>query len=272
MQYSTVSSGAQGVPLYGYLVIGWKSPVNPYPTEFLAGFMDELSRHVYLQYNLQTEEWRSKSGTREEKVLDIDEITRIWMDTGLFENEIDAKVMVVSSLARCTVWKETQGSNISTRRPAQHPEVSRPKVPSTEVEGLQRDQTTRGASATTKAEGILYTGAATSNFSDDQPSSTAEAPIGRHFSAVQVGDDSVTSATNAEDLENQPPPSPDTPLPSTSGAIQAHADEVKRAPTSSVSEHQSTPTARTPVARSVRAPEMGESSRTGAQMAEASGE
>ncbi|KAH6865699.1 hypothetical protein BKA58DRAFT_442472 [Alternaria rosae] len=268
MQDLTVSSGAREHHLYGYLICPLKNPVNPHPLELLAGFMDALWHQVNLKYNDNTESWYSDfEGFH--AVIDVGKVVNIVMKSGLLEDETDAEVLVYSSLLRCTKWKHQPDPDVPVTKTDWHPDFSPPTATTAQSDSQQQDQQMISASATAPVNQSPQTDAATTINSRSKPRPTPSIPISTVVETVQEEKSLSARATTAEASLTQHTPKPITPVPSVYEFVQAETDKGELAAISSAAEHQSTSTARLPVVSSVRAPEMGESSRTGAQMAEA---
>lgn len=105
MQGSGVSSEAGQHQLFGYLVVRWENFLsNCYSIELLSGFMDALWRLGNLKYNYEVKSWYI--GDEEwQSALKIDEVANILVRWRLVRTEREAKLLMISSLARCTVWK-----------------------------------------------------------------------------------------------------------------------------------------------------------------------
>lgn len=136
-------------------------------------------------------------------------------------------------------------------------------------ESPQQESSSLIAFETAQSNESLRTGAKTPNKSKDQTTSALNIPIPSISEATQAEESSDTSATVAEAFVTHHTPKPNTPVLTACEVVQAKTDNDKLSAASSVPEHQSTSNVRGRAARGVTAPEVGESSRAGAQMAEA---
>lgn len=269
MQQPNVAPGAEQSRLHGYLVVDLGDIKAGYAYELLAGFMDALWKHVALRYKLGR--WYERTSV-DYNEIEVDKITNHLVKAGLVETEKDAKILVYSSLMRCIEWKCAPGSDIPVPTDDRYPGPLPPAGATTQVNSQQQDQPMPSDSATAPADESPQTSAATTDDSESQSPLTPSIPVATATETVQAKNSSNASAATAEPSMAQHYLKPKTPVSSALDIVKADTDKGERAATSSASEHYSTSTARIPVARSVRAPEMGESSRTGAQMAEDLGE
>ena len=269
MQVPNVAPEAEQERFYGYLVLVWDNQKVGYAHELLAGFMDALWKSVALRY--RSGRWYERA-SNDWKEIEVDRITKHLVETGLVETEKDAKILVYSSLMRCIEWKCAPGSDIPVPTDDQYSGPLPPAGATTQANSQQQDRPTPSDSATAPADESPQTSAATTDDSESQPPPTPSIPVATASETIQAKNSSNASATTAEASTAQHDLKPKTPVSSALDIVKADTDKGERAATSSASEHQSTSTARRPVARSVRAPEMGESSRTGAQMAKDLGE
>jgi hypothetical protein len=117
-------------------------------------------------------------------------------------------------------------------------------------------------------DGNSQTGATTPTNVEQQPPLPPDLPIPMASTAIQV-EQTSTPRTTAETSRDQPAPM-STPSPGASAAVRAQKDKRKHTANQSTFEYETTFHGRKSVARGRAAVETGESSRTGARMAEAS--
>jgi len=258
MQGSDWFSAAGQNQLFGYLVVRSPNPSTRYPAELLSGFMDALWRSGNVKYNDEVKGWYSDG--RRRSTLNIDYVANILVRWKLVRTENEAKILVVSSLARCTVWRNPPNSDDPIPTADEHPEPHSPTVVTTLDGSPQQESSRLLAFETAQANEIPQTGAETPNKSTDQPTSAPSIPILGIF-ATQTEQSSDTSAIIAETSVTHHTPEPNTPVLSAYEDVQSNTDKGKRAATSNIPEPQITSTARS-VARGVTAPESGESSQT----------
>ena len=268
LQRITVSPGARENHLYGYLTCSWSSLVESYPVELLAGFMDALWQRVNLKYQSDPELWYSDfQGS--DMVFDVQEIVNIVMQSELLKDETDAELFVYSSLMRCTKWKDPPDPALHVPTTDRQPNPSLPTATTTQIDTQQQGQPSSNALATASANESPQAGAAATDDSGSQLPPTPSIPVLTATETVQTEKSSNGSATTTEASMTQPTLNPSTLVSSAFDIVQADTDKGQRAAVSGAREHQSNSTARRPVTKGVRAPERGESSRTGAQMTEA---
>jgi len=125
MQPVTGFSSAGRKPSYGYLLAPQEdTTMTNQASELLAGLMDGVCQEtnpkydpitktwyvVYQatnpKYNPMTESWNLES-QEEHETIHVSYIVNKLKNTYFMKSEMDARLLVVSSLARCTVWKDS---------------------------------------------------------------------------------------------------------------------------------------------------------------------
>ncbi|KAI4622492.1 uncharacterized protein J4E87_006434 [Alternaria ethzedia] len=133
---------------YGYLVVAVGMPIAHLAFELLSGFMDALWMRMNISYDDEARNWSAEGG-RGIEVFGADTIVKMLMDTGLVATEKDAKVLVISSLARCTVWKDPPGSDGPTSMDDQDSNSPSPTVSTTRGKIPPQEQSESNASGRT---------------------------------------------------------------------------------------------------------------------------
>jgi hypothetical protein len=255
-------------PFDGYLAVLWRYPPSTnIAHDLLSGFMDAVCQTGKLKYDPETKSWYGGIKDNLES-FEVDELVSSLLHSGLMEDEMDAKLLIVSSLARCTVWEDLPRADEPTSRPTEYSDTPSSRGSTSQTYSLHEDQPTSSDSAPAQKDGNSQTGATTPTNVEEQPPAP-ELPIPTASTAIQVGQTSTPRTTMAETSRDQPAPIR-TPSQGAPVAAGAQNDKGKRPATQSIAEHESTFTGRKPVARRRAAVETGESSRTGARMAEAS--
>ncbi|KAI4660850.1 uncharacterized protein J4E79_005418 [Alternaria viburni] len=112
-------------PFPGYLAVDVGTRAAHFAFELLAGFMDALWEKLDLRYHDEAGNWSAKWSERRIP-LEVDGIVDILMDSKLVSNHTDAKILVFSSLARCTVWKDSSKPDESTPTADRQSEMAPP--------------------------------------------------------------------------------------------------------------------------------------------------
>jgi hypothetical protein len=256
------SSDIGDKPVDGYLVVPWRYPPRTnIALELLSGFMIAVWQKVKPRYDPETESWHREPEVRGR--VDVDRLVSSLLASELMTDKMDAKLLIVSSLAQCTVWKDLPRADGPIPTPTEHPDTSSSRESTSQTHSLREDQPTSSTSTPAQRDGNSQTGTTTLTNVEKQLPPLPDLPVPIASTAIQVEQTSTPRTTTAETSRDQP-------APGASVAVQAQKDKGKRTATQSIPEHESTFTGRKPVARRRVVVEEGESSRTGARMAEAS--
>jgi len=247
------SSGAGQGNSIGYLSVSVGKSAAHFAFELLAGFMDAIWQIMNLKYFDEVRIW-SIDYVGSESTLKIDEVVKILMETGLVDSEKDAKILVISSLARCTVWKDPTEAVESTSiadQPQDPPEAVestsmanqlRAPPPSmsstTRDESSHREQSISSTSGTAQADELSQSDAATPDDSKYLYTSAPNMPISSVSGPTQAGESSKAGTITSEASVHQQILIADTSSLSASKTIQSQDDKGKQAATSLVSEDQ----------------------------------
>jgi hypothetical protein len=255
-------------PFDGYLAVAWHYPPSTnIALDLLSGFMDAMCQMVKPKYDPETKSWYW--GVEPRRLIDVDGLVSSLLYSELVTDELDAKIFIISSLARCTVWEDLPRADGPIPTPTEHPDTSSSGGSNSQAHSPRQDQPTSSESAPAQRDGKSQTSASTPTDVEQQPPLPSDLPIPIDSTAIQVEQTSTPRTTTVETSRDQSAPIR-TPSPGASVAVRAQKDKGKRTATQSVPEHESTFTGRKPVARRRVVVEEGESSRTGARMAEAS--
>ena len=244
MQDSTFSSRTGGKPLYGYLVVGVSKPTAHFALEVLVGFMDSYWQKRNLRYDSE-KRWSIEVEGNNRASLDINDITRILVKNELVENDTDAKIVVVSSLARCTVWKDAPDSDELASTTDHGLNSSLPTGSSNQVKSLQRQGSRRNTSGEPQPDENPQDGATTPSDPEHRPDPAPSLPSSSVSGAAQAAESSRAAAIPLESSVHQPTATQSASVPSTSGAVQEGHSSRAGAITAGAPEDEPTLAART---------------------------
>ncbi|KAI4674362.1 uncharacterized protein J4E84_010600 [Alternaria hordeiaustralica] len=237
MQDPGTSHGAGQNRPCGYLAIPVGKPEAHFAFELLSGFMDALWQTAKLKYNAEAENWSVESDGHDKEV-DVDGIVDILMGTGLVHNEKDAQVLVYSSLARCTVWKDPPERDGSTSTAHQHSDPPLSAGFTTHNESPRRSQSRPTTAGTAQADENLQDDAATPSNPEHRPVSAPVIPICSVSEGLEAEDSLKAGAIASGASAYKPTPTASTSSPHASKAIQSPDDKGKQAASSHVSVDQ----------------------------------
>ena len=106
MQPSTATSPAGSNSSYGYLLVPQLTKIDHVP-ELLAGFMDAACREVNPKYDHVMKSWYVDFEGSHRAWIKLDYIVDNFKAMQLAIPEVEVKILVIASLARCTVWKDS---------------------------------------------------------------------------------------------------------------------------------------------------------------------
>ena len=116
MQPATKSSTVGSNSSCGYLIISLQAEdpseilglldSNSEIAELLAGFMDAVCHESNLKYDHAARDWYVET-EEGRQWIELDDILEKFKNTKLMITEMEAALLVISSLARCTVWKDS---------------------------------------------------------------------------------------------------------------------------------------------------------------------
>ena len=235
MQDLGTSHGAGQNRSCGYLAIPVGKPEAHFAVELLSGFMDALWQTTKLKYNAEAEKW-SVEFDGHDKEVDVDGIAHLILRTGLVDNKKDAQILVLSSLARCTVWEDPPETDESTSTAHEHPDPPSSAAFTTQDKSPRRSQSKPSTAGTAQADENLQDDAATPSNPEHRPTSAPIIPISSVSEGLQAEDSSRAGAIASEASAYQPTPTASTSSPRASTIIQSREDKGKQAATSRVSE------------------------------------
>ncbi|KAI4954777.1 hypothetical protein J4E86_006087 [Alternaria arbusti] len=230
MQDLGTSHGAGQNRSCGYLAIPVGRPEAHFAFELLSGFLDALWQTMKLKYNAEAEKWSVESDGHDKEV-DVDEIARLILRTGLVNYRKDAQILVYSSLARCTVWKDPPETDESTSTAHQHPDPPRSAGFTTQDESPRRSQSRPSTAGTAQADENLQDDAATPSNPEHRTTSSPVIPISNVFEPTQAEESSKASSVTSRVSAHQPVPTPSTPSPRVSENMLSLGDKGKHAAT-----------------------------------------
>jgi len=107
MQPVTASSIPGSSSSYGYLVVRLRLITTAnHVLELLAGFMDAACQETSLKYDPMMKDWYVEhKGNRQQ--MEPDYIMSMFKSLNPIVTEMEARLLVLSSLAQCTVWKDS---------------------------------------------------------------------------------------------------------------------------------------------------------------------
>ncbi|KAI4925491.1 hypothetical protein J4E85_007370 [Alternaria conjuncta] len=203
-------------------------PEAHFAFELLSGFMDALWQTAKLKYNAEAENWSVESDGHDKEV-DVDGIVDILVGTGLVDNEKDAQVLVYSSLARCTVWKDPPERDGSTSTAHQHSDPPLSAGFTTHNEIPRRSQSRPTTAGTAQADENLQDDAATPSNPEHRPTPAPIIPISNVFEPTQAEESSKAGSVTSRVSAHQPVPTPSTPSPRASETMLSLGDKGKHA-------------------------------------------
>ena len=219
MQWFNRPAAACDNSFHGYIAVQVGVPADHGAFELLAGFMDALWRGMNLKYHEKSRHWYAERNMSDE-VIDTDKVVRDLIGSWLVSSEIDAKVLVFSSLARCTVWKNPPDPDEPTITTDQDFDSSSPSIPGTQDESLRREESKRNTSGKAKADEGPRVNAETPGEPEHRPISAPSIPTTSISEAVQAAESSRTDAIAPEGSVHQPTSTQNGPVPSLSAAVQ----------------------------------------------------
>ncbi|KAI4685978.1 uncharacterized protein J4E88_003815 [Alternaria novae-zelandiae] len=232
--------------LWAFAMVGVPADYGAF--ELLTGFMDALWRGMNLKYHEERRHWYAERNMSD-KVIDTDKVVRHLIGSGLVSSEIDAKVLVFSSLARCTVWKNPPDPDEPTITTDQDLDSSSPSIPGTQDERLQREESKRNTSGKAEADESPRDNAETPGEPEHRPISAPGIPTTSISEAVQAAESSRTDSIAPEGSVHQPNSTQNGPVPSLSAVVQEGHSSRAGAITLDAPEDEPTLTATTPSPR-----------------------
>ena len=127
MQPATGSSNAVSSSSCGYLLVSHQSTIHHVP-ELLSGFMDAVCHEINPKYDHVMKTWYVDiKGSR--YWIEVDHIVDEFKALQLEIPDMEAKLLVVASLARCTVWKDSARADEPTPESFPLPKASSRAAP-----------------------------------------------------------------------------------------------------------------------------------------------
>ena len=203
MQDFSEPLGAVKNRLYGYLVVELAKPAADFASEVLAGFMDARWQKMNVRYDYKGRNWYVIADGRA-KVLNVDEAVKILLDTGMAANERDAKILVVASLARCTVWKNPPEPDESTPTADQHSDSLPSTDSATQDKSSKREQPRPSTSETAKVGKPSHCSAAAPSNSNHRVTSSPVIPTDNESEAIRVGESSKAGTVTSGASTHEP--------------------------------------------------------------------
>jgi len=105
LQPATGSRNAGSNSLCGYLLVSQEMMATPV-LELLTGFMDAVCHEINPKYDHVTKRWYVEYKGKRQRIK-VEEIVANLENPHLMISEMDARTLVIASLARCSVWKDS---------------------------------------------------------------------------------------------------------------------------------------------------------------------